>query len=56
MEEAGKKNPNKKHEIKKVFEEGDTVITFSHVKQNTDDIGVAVVHVFRFEGNQVVEL
>src|SRR5688572_23023959 len=39
MEEAGKKNPNKSLEIKKVFEDGDTVITLSHVKQNPDDVG-----------------
>jgi predicted SnoaL-like aldol condensation-catalyzing enzyme len=56
MEEAGFKNPHKKLEIKKVFEDGDTVITFSHIRQNPDDLGGAVVHMFRFEGDQVAEL
>lgn len=56
MEENAKKNPNKKLEIKKTFEDGDTVITFSHVKQNPDDAGAAVVHIFRFENDKVVEL
>ena len=56
MEQAGEKNPNKTLEIKKVFEDGDTVVTLSHVKQNPDDSGAAVVHILRFEGNQVVEL
>lgn len=56
MKEASKANPNKKLEIKKIFEDGDIVITVSHVQQNPDDIGSAVVHIFRFEDGQVVEL
>lgn len=56
MQEAGKKNPDKKLEIKKIFEDGDTVITFSHVKQKPDDLGVAVIHIFRFEEGKVAEL
>ena len=56
MEQASKQNPNKKLEIKKAFEDGDNVITLSHVKQDRDDPGAAVVHVFRFKDNRVVEL
>lgn len=56
MEEAGNRNPNKQIEIKQAVEEGDTVVTFSHVRQNPGDSGVAVVHIFRFDGDQVVEL
>lgn len=56
MKEAGKTNPNKKLEIKKIFEDGDIVITVSHIQQNPDDIGSAVVHLFRFEDDQIVEL
>ena len=28
----------------------------SHVRQNPNDRGAAVVHIFRFEGDRVVEL
>jgi uncharacterized protein YndB with AHSA1/START domain/predicted SnoaL-like aldol condensation-catalyzing enzyme len=56
MEEAAKKNPYKILEIKKAFEDGDTVITLSHVRQNQEDLGGAVVHIFRFEHDKVVEL
>jgi predicted SnoaL-like aldol condensation-catalyzing enzyme len=56
MEEASRVNPHKVLSIKQAFEDGDTVITHSHVKQNPDDDGAAVVHIFRFKNDQVVEL
>jgi predicted SnoaL-like aldol condensation-catalyzing enzyme len=56
MEENNKKNPNKSLVIKRVYEDGDTVITLSHVKPSPEDLGVALVHIFRFENDKVVEL
>jgi len=59
MEEAAKETPNKRIDIKQVFEDGNTVITHSQViRDNPEDpiIAVQVVHLFRFENNQVVEL
>src|SRR5690349_2314009 len=57
MEEASRQSPNKSIEIKHIFEDGDTVITHSHVlRKNTDELGIAVVHIFRFENDRVVEL
>jgi predicted SnoaL-like aldol condensation-catalyzing enzyme len=56
MEEGANRNPNKVLEVKQAFEDGNTVITHSHIKQNANDIGAAVVHIFRFEKGQVVEL
>lgn len=56
MEEAGSRNPTKVLEVKQVFEDGAFVITLSHVKQNSEDPGGAVVHIFKFEGDHVVEL
>ncbi len=56
MHEASAKNPEKILEIKKVVEEGDEVVTLSHVRQRPEDSGVAVVHIFRFKGGKVVEL
>lgn len=54
MEEAHRDNPNKSIEIKRAYESGSTVVTQSLVIKN--DISIAVVHIFRFEGEKVVEL
>ncbi len=48
MEENAIKNPHKVFEVKRVIEEGDIVAVHSHIKQNQDDLGGAVVHIFRF--------
>lgn len=56
MEENAAKNPNKILEVKRVIEEGDIVAVHSHVKQKQDDLGGAVVHIFRFHNNDIVEL
>lgn len=56
MEENAAKNPNKTLEVKHAIQEKDTVVVHSHVKQNPNDLGVAVVHIFRFQDNQIVEL
>ena len=52
-----KQSPNKSIEIKHVYEDGDTVITHSLViRQDPQAPPIAVVHIFRFEKDQVVEL
>jgi predicted SnoaL-like aldol condensation-catalyzing enzyme len=56
MEEAARVNPHKVLTVKQAFEDGATVITHSHVKQNPEDTGAAVVHIFRFKNDRVVEL
>ncbi|MGM7722225.1 nuclear transport factor 2 family protein [Metabacillus sp. Hm71] len=56
MEENAAKNPHKILEVKLAIQEKDTVAVHSHVKQNPDDLGGAVVHIFRFLDNQIVEL
>ncbi len=56
MEEAQQKHPNKTFNIKMALEDGERVAVLSHVKQNPQDRGAAVVHIFRFDGNQVVEM
>ncbi|MFF0828019.1 nuclear transport factor 2 family protein [Brevibacillus sp. NPDC003359] len=56
MEENAAKNPHKILEVKRVIEEGDVVAVHSHVKQNQEDIGGAVVHIFRFHQDRIVEL
>ena len=57
MEEAHKKSPNKSVEVKHVYQDGNTVITHSQVlRREPSAAPVAVVHIFRFENNRVVEL
>lgn len=57
MEQASKESPNKSIEIKKAYEDGNTVITLSEVlRQDRNKPAIAVVHIFRFENDRVVEL
>lgn len=57
MEEAHKASPNKTLEVKRVLEDGDTVMTHSLVTRDDPTApAVAVVHIFRFSGHKVVEL
>lgn len=57
MEEAARKSPNKSIDVKQIFEDGDRVITYSHVvRRNSEEPAFAVVHIFKFENNRIVEL
>ena len=57
MAEAHATSPNKLFDVKRIFEDGDFVITHSLVvRSKPSDPDVAVVHIFRFEGDKVVEL
>ncbi len=57
MEEASKTSPNKSIEIEHVYEDDDTVVTHSRVvRQNPADLNIAVIHIFRMENGQIVEL
>jgi predicted SnoaL-like aldol condensation-catalyzing enzyme len=57
MEASSQQSPNKSIEIKHVYVDGDTVITHSEVIRGAADAArIAVVHIFRFEKNLVVEL
>ena len=56
MAENAVKNPGKILEIQRALEDGDLVAVHSRVRQKAGDRGAAVVHIFRFEGNQIAEL
>ena len=57
MQEASEAMPNKSVDIKHVHEDGDTVITHSLVsRQDPQASDIAVVHIFRFEGDRIAEL
>lgn len=46
MEENAANHPHKIFEVKQAIEEGNSVAVHSHVKQNQEDLGGAVVHIF----------
>ncbi|GAA0321130.1 nuclear transport factor 2 family protein [Bacillus carboniphilus] len=56
MEEDASQNPNKTLDVKLAIQENDKVMVFSHIKQNPEDLGFAVVHICRFQDNQIVEM
>ena len=56
MEENAKRNPDKVLEVKRVIAEGDFVVVHALVRHKPDELGVALVHIFRFENGRIVEL
>ncbi len=57
MTEAHTRSPNKLVEVKRVLEDGEFVVTHSLVvRKDPSEPNIAVVHIFRFKGDQVVEL
>lgn len=56
MEENARQHPEKTIEFKRLLEEDDQVCVLSHVRMKPGDPGVALVHIFRFEHDRIVEL
>ncbi|MGM0876577.1 MAG: nuclear transport factor 2 family protein [Bacillota bacterium] len=56
MDENATQNPHKTLDVKHALQERDTVVVHSHVKQNPEDLGGAVVHIFRFKDDRIIEL
>ncbi len=57
MEDAHKEAPNKIFEMHRALEDGELVAVHSYVQQQAEDGWKgAVMHIFRFENNQIVEL
>lgn len=56
MKENDGMSPNKTLEVKQTIEEGDNVMVYSHIKQRQEDLGAAVVHIFRFHEGKIVEI
>ena len=54
MIEDHKTNPNLSFDIKYLYQDGDRVITHSYVKKEAMEI--AVIHIFRFEQDKIVEM
>ena len=56
MAEAHAKFPNTTLDVQHVFEAEDLVAVHSRVRHSPDTPEIAVVHIFRFEGDRIVEL
>jgi predicted SnoaL-like aldol condensation-catalyzing enzyme len=56
MKENHTKFPVKQFTVKNVLADGDLVAIHSHIILNPDEPGMAVVHIFRFRGDKIVEL
>ncbi len=56
MADAHKQFPNTKIDVQRAIAEGDLVAVHSRVQHAPDRPAIAVVHIFRFEGNQIAEL
>lgn len=56
MEENAKRNPAKILEIQRALEDDNLVAVHSRVRQSPHDIGGAVMHIFRFDHDKIVEL
>ena len=56
MEENASQNPDKVLDVKRVIAEGELVAVHSHVQQKPGERGAAVIHIFRFENDHIVEL
>ncbi|MDO9594451.1 MAG: nuclear transport factor 2 family protein [Lutibacter sp.] len=56
IEDDAKINPDKIFEIQRSLEDGDLVAVHSRFRQNPNDTDWAVMHIFRFENDKVVEL
>ncbi len=56
MQENAAQFPQKAIDIKRVLVDGDLVAVHAHVRLKPGDLGVATIHIFRFEGDRIVEL
>ncbi|MDF9798697.1 putative SnoaL-like aldol condensation-catalyzing enzyme [Catalinimonas alkaloidigena] len=56
MEEDARQNPDKIFEIQRALEDGNLVAVHSRISQKPEDLGMAVMHIFRFEEGKIAEL
>jgi predicted SnoaL-like aldol condensation-catalyzing enzyme len=55
MQQNALKNPDKIFEVQRALQEGEFVAVHSRVRQNPQDRGGAVVHLFRFHQGRIEE-
>ena len=53
---AARQAPDRSADVRLVVGDGDHVVVHSHVRHRPGDLGVSVVHLFRFDGDRIAEL
>lgn len=56
MEENASQHPDKFFEVHQALEDGNLVAVHGKVRHEPADLGTALVHIFRFEGDRIAEL
>ena len=56
MAESATQNPDKIFKVQRALEDGDLVAVHSHVRQTPEELGYAVIHIFRFEADKIAEM
>lgn len=56
MEDNAAQNPDKAIEVHHALEDGNLVAVHGRVRLKPEDLGTALVHIFRFDGDRIVEL
>lgn len=56
MEQNAREHPKKRLDVLKALEDGDLVAIYSRVRHEPEEVGYAVFHLFRFEGDRIAEL
>ncbi len=56
IDDNAAQSPDKIFDVKRALEDGNLVAVHSHIRQNPKDLGAAVMHIFQFSGNKIVEM
>lgn len=56
MEEDLQRNPQKIFKVLRSLQEGDLVAIHSRARQDQNDPGMAIIHIFRFHQGKIMEL
>jgi predicted SnoaL-like aldol condensation-catalyzing enzyme len=56
MEEDAVANPGKRLDVQAALQDGDRVAVHSRLRRSASEPDIAVVHVFRFDGDKIVEM
>ena len=55
MEDSAAQFPNKEFEVVRALEDGDLVAVHGRIRLTPSSPWIALIHIFRFEGNQIIE-
>jgi predicted SnoaL-like aldol condensation-catalyzing enzyme len=55
LREFKERFPSSRGDIKRIFAVGDFVILHVHARREADDLGIAIVDIFRLEAGKIVE-